>query len=143
MAGKTSSELVFHLFMIPVSFLDAATGGKLTIEHFNRKPGPGQDNPGQVLDFAEEVMNRFNAWWIEYQNEPVTPMLNTYYGEQPLHKVLERTCWHTLQHCRQLVLLLESDGINPVAQIQESLFAGLPLPTHVWDDEVKFGEQIQ
>ena len=57
-----------------------------------------------------------------------------------LHEVLERTCWHSGQHARQLMLVLESRGIEPDGRLTDADFAGLPMPAEVWDNEMRFGE---
>jgi len=48
---------------------------------------------------------------------------------------LERTTWHSGQHVRQLVMVLEMLGIEPDRPPTKENFAGLPMPDKVWDDE--------
>jgi hypothetical protein len=75
------------------------------------------------------------VWWGANQSRlPVE--LDTYYGRQTLHAVLERTTWHVAQHARQLQRLLELRGVEPRPPLAPSLLAGLPLPEDVWDAEV-------
>ena len=57
----------------------------------------------------------------------------TYYGEQPLHEVLERTTWHAAQHVRQVMMVLDSLDITPDRPLTAADLAGLPLPEQVWD----------
>ena len=52
-----------------------------------------------------------------------------------MHEVLERTCWHSGQHTRQLMLVLEKLGIQPDGALGDAAFAGLPMPKNVWDNE--------
>jgi hypothetical protein len=52
-----------------------------------------------------------------------------------LHEYLERTTWHSGQHVRQLVMVLETLGIAPEKPPTREMFAGLPMPDKVWDDE--------
>jgi hypothetical protein len=55
-------------------------------------------------------------------------------GNVTLLEYLERTTWHSGQHVRQLVMVLEMLGIEPDRPTKET-FAGLPMPDKVWDDE--------
>ena len=62
-------------------------------------------------------------------------------GEVSFHEVLERTAWHSGQHCRQVELLLkEKLNIIPKIALNETLFAGLPMPSNIWDNERSFSE---
>jgi hypothetical protein len=63
-------------------------------------------------------------------------LLDTYYGAQPLHGVLERTAWHAAQHCRQLEHVILALGIEPKARLGDAELGGLPLPVGVWDKEI-------
>ena len=53
-----------------------------------------------------------------------------------MYEVLERTCWHSGQHVRQIMMLLEQDlKIEPKKPLSDDDFSGLPMPEKVWDDE--------
>ena len=78
------------------------------------------------------------VWWGANQSR-LPGTLDTYYGAQPLHAVLERTTWHVAQHARQLERLLELRGITPNPRLAPALLTGLPLPDDVWDAEVPLG----
>ena len=55
--------------------------------------------------------------------------------------MLERTAWHSGQHCRHVELLLkEKLNIIPKVALNESLFKGLPMPSNIWDNERSFSE---
>ena len=60
---------------------------------------------------------------------------DVYYGDVTVHEFLERTTWHSGQHVRQLVMVLDMLGIEPDRPIGQETFAGLPMPEKVWDDE--------
>jgi len=59
--------------------------------------------------------------------------LETYYGPQSLHELLERTTWHSGQHVRQYMMLLEKEGVTHHRPLVASDFAKLPMPQNVWD----------
>jgi hypothetical protein len=48
-------------------------------------------------------------------------------------RVFERVTWHSAQHCRQLVAVLERVGIQPDGPLTASDLAGLPLPERLWE----------
>jgi hypothetical protein len=81
------------------------------------------------------VSQALAVWWGANQSR-LPAELDTYYGRQPLHAVLERTTWHVAQHARQLQRLLELHGVEPRPPLAPALLAGLPLPEDVWDAEV-------
>ena len=62
-----------------------------------------------------------------------TTKLATYYGEQPLHHVMERCTWHSAQHARQIASVLEGFGIAPNGAITADDYAGLPMPKALWE----------
>jgi len=59
--------------------------------------------------------------------------VNTYYGERPLHELLERSTWHSAQHARQIIVVLERFGIAPDGPLTSEDYAGLPMPVGVWE----------
>jgi len=120
---------------VVVGFLDAALGGRLTYEHFERKPPDHLATAADVARLIRSVSRALAVWWGA--NRPRLPAeLDTYYGRQSLHAVLERTTWHVAQHARQLERLHELRGAEFRPRIAPALLAGLPLPDDVWDAEV-------
>lgn len=59
--------------------------------------------------------------------------MKTYMGEQPMHALFERSAWHSAQHARQLMALLERYGIAPEGPLTRKDLAGLPLPERLWE----------
>lgn len=134
---RTYLDLAFHVFMIPVAFLDAAKGGQLTFEHFERTPADNA-KPADVIDFGGAVRKKMTVWWEQIANTQELPdTVETYYGQHSTHSVLERTAWHAAQHTRQLMALLIKHGFQPNGPLGERELADLPLPDEVYDDEVK------
>jgi glutaredoxin len=132
---RTHLDLAYHVPQVVVGFLDAALGGRLTYEHFQRKPPPHVQTGADVAALARSVSQALAVWWGANQSG-LPAVLDTYYGPQPLHAALERTTWHVAQHARQLERLLELRGITPSPRLAPSLLDGLPLPDDVWDAEV-------
>jgi hypothetical protein len=46
---------------------------------------------------------------------------------------MERTTWHSGQHVRQYMMLLEKEGVGHHQPLVSSDFAKLPMPQNVWD----------
>ncbi len=134
--NRSLLDLAYHLFVIPIAFLDAAHGGELTEEHFTRKPPADLQSAEAVASFGQQVRADLQAWWDQTGTTQFPDKLNTYYGYQPAHRVLERTCWHVAQHCRQLMAVLEQLGMEPDGPLGAVELDGLPLPEQAWDSEV-------
>ena len=130
-------QLVYHLFNIADAFLEHETQGLPLIEGaYNRVPTPENSTKAYVLAYGEDVLARFRAWFagpgqtVDWQQKA-----KVYYGDQTLHEYFERTTWHSGQHSRQLMMVLEMLGIEPDGRLGPEVFAGLPMPEKVWDDE--------
>jgi glutaredoxin len=132
---RTHLDLAYHVSQIVVGFLDAALGGRLTYEHFERKPPGHMATAADAARLIRSVTQALAVWWGANQSR-LPETLDTYYGQQALHAVLERTTWHVAQHARQLERLLELRGIVPTPRLSPALLAGLPLPRDAWDAEV-------
>jgi len=133
--NRTHLDLAYHVPQVVVGFLDAALGGRLTFEHFERKPPVHLRAAADVARLIRSVSQALAVWWGANQSR-LPAELDTYYGRQPLHAVLERTTWHVAQHARQLERLLELRGVQPLPRLDPALLSGLPLPDDVWDAEV-------
>ena len=59
--------------------------------------------------------------------------VETYYGDQTLHAVLERVTWHMAHHTRQLQLMVRRLELVPHRPVTEAMLAGLPVPSGEWD----------
>ena len=59
--------------------------------------------------------------------------MQTFYGPQTVHELLERSTWHSAQHVRQLIYVLERYGINPDGPLVGDDLAGLPLPEGLFE----------
>lgn len=125
--------LLHHVFQIPTAFLDAVEGGALTYDNMTAPPPDEMTAPEQIAAFGETVQHRVRAWWDALRDRSGKQPVNTYYGVQPMHEVLERTTWHTAQHVRQVMSLLEQMGIQPDRPLTKEDLRGLPVPEKLWD----------
>lgn len=125
--------LLHHVFQIPAAFVDAMEGGTLSYENMVAEPPEELRTPGDIAEFGEQVRRRVAAWWAGLAERSGTQPVDTYYGTQPMHEVLERTAWHCAQHVRQVMSLLEQLGIPPDRPLTPAELQGLPLPEKLWD----------
>jgi glutaredoxin len=133
---RTCLDIAYHVPQIVVAFLDAAAGGRLTFEHFNRAAPEHLRDADAVAAVTERTARSFAQWWCANGAAPATT-LDTYYGPQPTHAVLERTTWHVAQHLRQLERVFVAHGdTSPDVRLDPTLLEGLPLPDDAWDAEV-------
>ncbi|MBV9191612.1 MAG: NrdH-redoxin, partial [Betaproteobacteria bacterium] len=86
-----------------------------------------------IRDYGKKVSERLERWWKREGSNAGTAKLSTYYGEQPLHHVMERCTWHSAQHARQIASVLQSFGITPNGPITADDYAGLPMPKALWE----------
>lgn len=134
---RTLRHLANHIFRIPEGFLAAATGGELSYDFLAMGPEPWVKTGDDIAKFGDDIRQRVQDWWIKNPDVECTEtIVKTYYGDRPMYDVLERTCWHSGQHVRQIMMLLEEDfGIPVDRPLTAEDFAGLPMPQKTWDDE--------
>ncbi len=127
--------LGYHVFRIVEAFLESATDGReLTYDRIMTEPGAEIRSGDDVARYGERVLARFRKWWKDCPDRSCRRTMDTYFGKHSMHVVLERTAWHPAQHARQLMLILETLGIEPAGGLTAADLAGLPLPNKPWDD---------
>jgi glutaredoxin len=133
---RSYAGLAYHIFNIVDCFLEHDAGIGLTYDAYNRTLPPHIRTKAHLLAYGREVRAGI-ARWFEQNGSAVDwqARADVYYGVQSLHQFLERTTWHSGQHTRQLMWVLETQlGIAPEGKLGSDVFAGLPLPQQVWDD---------
>jgi len=127
--------LTHHIFRIGEAYLESVEGGTdYSVQHANVPPKEGTFTTGsEIADYGEQVTQRLERWWANLADKSCTQTVPTYYGPQPLHMVFERSTWHSAQHARQLVAVLERFGINADRPLTPEELAGLPLPERLWE----------
>jgi hypothetical protein len=128
---RSYRTLAFHLFRVIDAFLDANDNIPLVQAMFREEPDPGAGTDALVA-YGRKVRDRFQAWWRAGDTAP-SKSLKTYYGPQSLHELMERTTWHSGQHVRQYMMLLEKEGVTHHQPLVAADFAKLPMPQNVWD----------
>jgi len=114
---RSYAQIAHHIFNIPVAFLDAVENDQtFTYESTVTPPPADMSGAASIADFGQTVRDRLEQWW-----------------DQSVHELLERTTWHSTQHVRQLISLLETLGTTPIRPLTAADLANLPLPEKVWD----------
>jgi len=136
---RSYRQLGRHIFEIVVIFLEHIENGRpVTWVDYNDGLASDIASTEDLLAYGEGVGTRFERWWQRDRAGDFTREMVLYYGRRSLHDFLERTTWHAMQHTRQLQLVVETLGMTPRDTVGEADLAGLPLPMHVWDDQMKF-----
>jgi len=128
---RSYRTLAFHLFRVVDAFLDANENIPLVQAMFREEPA-ADASTGDLVAYGTKVRDRFRTWWQAGDTTP-SKTLQTYYGPQSLHELMERTTWHSGQHVRQYMMLLEKEGITHHRPLVSDDFAKLPMPQNVWD----------
>jgi len=82
---------------------------------------------------SQNAKRELNRWLQRADAAELQRTVRTYFGEQSLHQVLERCVWHSAQHARQLMMVLELLQLEVDAPLTSADFEGLPMPESVWD----------
>ena len=135
--NRAKRVLAHHVFRIVEGFLESMQDGKLlSYERIMEDATPATVRTGEdIARYGEGVLARAKEWWRGYADKSCQAPMETYFGSHPVHVVLERSVWHPAQHTRQLMLILETLGIQPDQPLSAADLAGLPLPEKAWDED--------
>ena len=138
---RSYRQLAYHVMNIPDVFLNRVEhDAPYTYESLLSVLPSEMASKADLLAYGARVRERLWAWWErEGKTTDFDQPGRVYYGEVSLHEVFERTCWHSGQHTRQLMLVLsDALGVAPIDPLNDTDFAGLPMPKEVWDNELNF-----
>lgn len=121
---RTRLDLAYHVSQVVVAFLDAALGGRLTREHFERRPPGHLQEAADVARLTRSVSQAVAVWWGANRTR-LPDAIDTFDGREPLDTTLERTVRHVARHARQLERILRDDGIEPSPGLPPALTADL------------------
>lgn len=125
--------LCYHVFRIGESFLETWDGAEYSVRIADNEPPDEMQTGDDVARYGAGVWKRYETWWAGLEDRKLSRVLKTYYGDTVAHQLFERVTWHSAQHCRQLVAVLERIGIAPDRPLTASDLAGLPLPDRLWE----------
>ncbi|MPZ44448.1 MAG: NrdH-redoxin [Betaproteobacteria bacterium] len=124
--------LCYHVFRIGEAFLESWGGAEYSQGIADGEP-PESWSGDDIARYGAGVWKRYETWWNGLDDRSLSRILKTYYGDTAAHLVFERCTWHSAQHCRQLVAVLERIGIEADGVLTASDLAGLPLPERLWE----------
>jgi len=124
-----------HIFRIGEAFLETVVdGAEFTAGAANVPPADGTFTSGnEIAGYGAAVAGRIRQWWAGHEDKSCKEKVQTFFGPQAAHMLLERSTWHSAQHARQLVAVLERFGIEPDGRLTADDLAGLPLPERLWE----------
>ena len=131
---RSIRDLAYHVYQVPEAFLEAVEHGVEDLTAvYNAPPPPGVLTTRQICFYGEGISKRLKAWWEKLPDKSCGQPVKTYYGVRPLHELLERCAWHSAQHARQIIAVLEGFGIAPETPLTAEDYAGLPMPVGLWE----------
>jgi hypothetical protein len=127
--------LSHHIFRIGEAFLETAVDDvEYQADNANLPPAEGACATGaEIIRYGAAVIERLENWWSALDDKSCRQKVKTFYGTPPMHQLFERSTWHSAQHTRQMIAILERFGIEPAGRLSADDLAGLPLPERIWD----------
>jgi hypothetical protein len=124
-----------HIFRIAEAFLETAIEDvEYWVNNANVPPREGTCEQGEeIANYGETIIVRLEAWWDALEDKSCAQNVRTFYGKPPMHQLLERSTWHSAQHTRQLIAVLERFSLEPDRRLTVEDLAGLPLPEGLWE----------
>lgn len=127
--------LSHHVFRIGEAFLDTAIDEvEYKTNNANIPPANGTCETGEeIAGYGDSIIERLESWWVGLEDKSCRQPVKTFYGAPPMRQLLERSAWHSAQHTRQLIAILDRFGIEPNRRLSAEDLAGLPLPEGLWE----------
>ena len=127
--------LSHHIFRIGEAFLETALEDvEYRTSNANVPPADGSCLTGiEIAAYGDGIIERIENWWARLEDKSCRPQVRTFYGTPPMHQLFERSTWHSAQHVRQMIAVLERLGIEPDDRLTAEDLAGLPLPEGIWE----------
>jgi hypothetical protein len=124
-----------HIFRIAAAFLETAIDDvEYWTQNANLPPADGTCTRSvEIIAYGDGVITRLEKWWNDLDDRSCQRRIKTFYGTPPMHQLFERSTWHSAQHTRQLIAVLERFGIEPDVRLTSEDLAGLPLPEGLWE----------
>ena len=126
--------LSHHIFRIGEAFLETAIDGvEYRTNNANIPPTDRICTAEAIAAYGDGIVERLENWWTGLDDKSCRQPVKTFYGTPPMHQLFERSTWHSAQHTRQLIAVLERFGIEPQGRLTPEDLAGLPLPQGLWE----------
>ncbi len=129
--NRTVSNLAYHIFQVPEGVMAMVEGRTSDSRDYDNAIYDHLRTKDDILSYAAGVVDAHRRWWAS-TDQTGRKIVQTYYGKQPLHQILERGTWHSAQHTRQLGHVLDGFGIAVARPIAPNAYDGLPMPKAIW-----------
>jgi hypothetical protein len=130
--NRTLRDLAYHAFRLSAAFVDCMEQGRLEQKWLGETAPAEIQSGAAIAAYGQRVRDRIVAWFAQAPEGTFGRITQTYYGEQAIHLLLERTTWRAGQHLRQVYDLLQTNESLPVSPLAPELFEGLPMPAELW-----------
>jgi glutaredoxin len=131
---RSIRTLAYHVYQIPDAFLQAVQDGVQNLTAVYDVPPPREvTGVEHIAGYGARMTKKLEAWWSALADKSCRQTVSTYYGERPMHELLERCTWHSAQHARQVISVLERLGVKPDRPLTAADYAGLPMPKGLWE----------
>ena len=132
--GRDRSYLALanHIFEIANGFTEIANGAAFKGRIAAAQPEKNR-SPEELARYGQGIIRALDLWFSDWPDKDCVADVETFYGTQSLHAVLERCTWHAAQHVRQIMMVLDLLDIPAKALLRPEDLRGLPLPKQVWD----------
>ena len=124
---RTILGLVNHIVEISASFIDICHGASFTASKAAAEVAT-QQSIETVIDRTTNLNEQLEHVDIDPQS-----IVDTYYGNQSMHAVLNRCACHSAQHLRQLDYFCNQNNVRIQSVKLEPILKDLNLPKEVWD----------
>lgn len=131
---RSIRDLAYHVYQVPDAFLQAVENGLEDLTTTYNAPPPAHVKTAQdIAAYGSRITEKIERWWSQLPDKSCRQTVKTYYGERSLHELLERCTWHSAQHARQMIAVLERLGVEPKGRLTGADYAGLPMPQGLWE----------
>ena len=129
---RTLRNLAYHIFRLSMGFIDCLEQHRFPEAWLMEEAPANRRAPEQIAAYGATARERLSEVFKNAPDDMFAEHVSTYYGDQSVHALLERTTWHAAQHLRQVYALMEMMDITPEAPLDPSDLEGLPLPDSLW-----------
>lgn len=129
---RTLRNLTYHIFRLSMAFLDCIRENRFPEAWLMEDTPSSMRTTEQIATYGARVHERLAEWFKSASDEMFGEHVSTYYGDQSIYALLERTTWHAAQHLRHVYAFMKMMDVIPGEPLDPSDLEGLPLPDSLW-----------
>lgn len=128
---RTIADTCYHTFRVSLMGVDSLEGRGFTNAGLTEL-APADWGFNQIADWGLGVRDHIRSWRKDNPQADLKNLVETYYGTRTLHDIMDRTTYHSAQHMRQLMLMLEEFGVTVDQPVTMEDLKGVPVPEAAW-----------